>query len=98
MGVGEARQHATAAEVDAVGARQCAFVRTDAAGDPLACNRESSGGRQRRLHRPDDAVLDDHLNSVCRLDRTAREKHHLGPEGEKEESTCRPTGTWKAPT
>ncbi len=64
VGIGEARQHAAAAEVDAVGARQRGFVRADAAGDPLAGDRETAGRRERRLHRPDDAVLEDHLKEA----------------------------------
>jgi hypothetical protein len=64
VGVGQAREHAAAAEVDAVGARQRGFVRADAAGDPLTGDRESTRSRQRRLHRPDDAVLEDHLNKA----------------------------------
>ena len=36
----------------------------DAADDPIARDRERGGGRQRRVHRADDAVRDDHARSL----------------------------------
>ena len=39
-------------------------MRPDAAGDAIARDRECRGGRQRRVHRADDAVRDDHARSV----------------------------------
>ena len=62
--VGEAGQHATAAEVDDVRARQGGLVGADASRDPIACDRERAYGRQRRVHRANDAVLEDHARRL----------------------------------
>ena len=58
MGVVEARDDAAPAEVDALGARQGRLVRPDTADDPLARDRQRARQRERRLHRADDAVLE----------------------------------------
>ncbi len=100
--VGEGREDAAAAEVDAVRCRQRALVGADAADDPVARDREGRGGRQRRVHRPDDAVRDDHARSLdapfrsrsfgarcerrARYDRTLRSEGRLGVR----ESACAP--------
>ena len=60
VGVGEARQDAPPAEVDPLRAREGGLVRPDAAGDPVARDRERRGPRQRGIERADDAVLEDH--------------------------------------
>ena len=56
----EAGEDTATAQVDAVRAGQSGLVRADPAGDPIARDRERAGDGQRRLHRPDDAVLQDH--------------------------------------
>ena len=61
VGVGEARKHAAAAEVDPLRSRQRRLVRTHGARNPVAGDRERGRDRERRLHRPDDPVLEDHL-------------------------------------
>ena len=71
--VGEPRQDAAAAEVDALGARERRFVRADAARDPLARDRERRRLRQRRLHRAHDAVLENHTRILRRRDREPSE-------------------------
>jgi hypothetical protein len=58
--VAESRDDAAAAEVDALRPGQRRLVRSDAAGDPLARDRQAPHDRQRRLERADDAVLEDH--------------------------------------
>ena len=58
--VRESGQDAAAAQIDAFRARQCGLVRADAAGDPLAGDRQGGCLRERRLHRADDPVLEDH--------------------------------------
>ena len=55
--VREAGQYAAAAEVDDVGARQRRLVRADAAGDPLAGDRQGALDGHARVHRANDAVL-----------------------------------------
>jgi hypothetical protein len=62
--VGEAGEDAAPAEVDALGARERRLVRPDAAGDPVAGDRKRAGDWQRRIHRPDDAVLEDHVRRL----------------------------------
>jgi len=39
-------------------------ARADAAGDPLARDRERAGDGQRRVHRADDAVVEDHAATL----------------------------------
>ena len=63
VGVVEARQHTAAPEVDPVGARQSGLVGPDPARDPVACDRQCARDRKRRLHRPDDAALEDHVRN-----------------------------------
>ena len=58
--VGEAGQHAAAAEVDRLGARQRRLVHPDAARDPVACDPERGHGRQRRVERANRPVAEDH--------------------------------------
>ena len=58
--VAEAGENAAAAEVDTVRAGKRSLVRADAARDPVAGDRERPRDRQSRVHRPDDAVLEDH--------------------------------------
>ena len=58
--VREAGEHAAAAEVDDFGAGQRCLVRADAAGDSLAGDRERALHRHARIHRANDAVLEDH--------------------------------------
>ena len=58
--VSEAREDAPSAQVDHVRARQCDLVRSDAAGDVRSGDGQRSRRRERRVHRADDAVLEDH--------------------------------------
>ncbi len=58
--VGEAGQHAAAAEIDGFRRRERGLVRADSAGDPVARDRECARGRQRVIERADDAVFEDH--------------------------------------
>jgi hypothetical protein len=60
MRVGEGRQDAEPAEVDDIRARKRCFVHANAAGDIPARDRKCPRGGEGRLHRPDDAVLEDH--------------------------------------
>src|SRR5947207_12131305 len=60
MRVVEAGEDAAAAQIDDVGRRKCRLVHADAAGDPLAGERERTRNRHRRLERADDAVFEDH--------------------------------------
>jgi hypothetical protein len=60
VGVVEAGQDAAAAEVDDVGRGERRLVDADAARDPVAGDRERAPCRQGRVHRPDDAVLENH--------------------------------------
>ena len=62
--VAEAGEDAPPAEVDAVGAGERRLVGADPAGDAVACDRQGAGRRERRLHRPDDAVLEDHARNL----------------------------------
>ena len=62
--VGERRQDAAAPQVDAIRGGEGGLVRPDAAGDAIPGDRECRRGRQRRVHRADDAVRDDHARSV----------------------------------
>ena len=64
MRIGEGGEDAAAAEVDSLRCRQSALVGADAADDPIPRDREGRRGRQRRVHRPDDAVRDDHARSL----------------------------------
>ena len=63
--VGERRQHAAAGEVDPLGRRQRPLVGADAAGDERPRDRERTAGRQRRVERADDAVVEDHAGSTA---------------------------------
>src|SRR5262249_55484444 len=67
--VGEARDDAPSAEVDALGARERGLVRADATGDPVSGDRERARHRKRGIHRPHDAVLEDHAleNRLSRM-------------------------------
>ena len=56
--VGEGGEDAAAAEVDDLRARERRLVHADAAGDVRARDREGTRGRQRRIHRADDPVLE----------------------------------------
>jgi hypothetical protein len=58
--VGEAGQHAPAAEVDDLRGGERSLVHADAARDPVSGDRERACLRKRRVERPDDAVLQDH--------------------------------------
>jgi hypothetical protein len=60
VGVVEPRQHAPAADVDALGTDKRRLVGPDPAGDPLAGDRQRMRDGERRLHRPDDPVLENH--------------------------------------
>ena len=62
--LGVAGNDAASAEIDALGARQRRLVRPDAARELRACDRESARRRQGRLHRPDQAVFEDHGSQV----------------------------------
>ena len=62
--VREAGKHAAAAEIDDLRRRKRRLVRADAAGDPVAGDRERPRDRQRRVERPDDAVLEDHAGRI----------------------------------
>ena len=59
--VGEAGEDAPAAEVDPLRAGQRGLVRPDAAGNPVARDRERRRARQRGVERADDTVLEDHV-------------------------------------
>jgi len=76
--VGEPGQHAAPAEIHDLGARERPLVRADAAGHALACDRERSRTRQRRLHRPHDAVLEDHVTIIVRAVPELIDLQHLG--------------------
>ena len=58
--VGEAGKDAAAAEIDDIRTGQRQLVRPDATRHVRAGDRERAGPRQRRIHRADDAVLEDH--------------------------------------
>ena len=58
--VGEAGEDAAAAEVDDLRARARRLVDAHAAGDVRARDRERAARRERGIHRPDDAVLENH--------------------------------------
>ena len=60
MRVGEAGEDAAAAEIDDLRRCERGLVRADAAGDPVAGDRERPRDGQRRVERADDAVLEDH--------------------------------------
>ncbi len=62
--VAEAGEDAASAQVDAVGAGQRGLVGADPAGDAVASDRQGTGQRERRLHRPDDAVLQDQARNL----------------------------------
>ena len=64
VGVAEAGENAPPAQVDAIGAGQRGLVGADPAGDAVACDRQSAGQWERRLHRPDDAVLQDQAGNL----------------------------------
>src|SRR6476660_6953646 len=73
-------------------------MRADPAGDPLAGDREPAGRRQRRLHRPDDAVLENHCGEAY-ADLTGPPVPMIiwpSTAGQRRRA-WRPTGTWKAP-
>jgi hypothetical protein len=65
VGVAEAGEDAPPTEVDAVRAGQRGLVGADPAGDAAACDRQGAGQWERRLHRPDDAVLQDQARNLC---------------------------------
>src|SRR5262249_27083997 len=60
VGVVQAGEDDAAAQVDDVGRGERGLVHSDAARDPLACDRERPLRRQLRVHRADEAVLEDH--------------------------------------
>ena len=62
VGVIEAGQHAPSAEIDDLGAGQGGLVHADAAGDLVGSDGERPGARQERVHRADDAVVENHLD------------------------------------
>ena len=62
--VGEAGEDAPPAEVDDVGAGQRSLVRADAARDAVACDRQRALRRHARVHRANDAVLEDHVGDT----------------------------------
>ena len=62
--VREAREDAAAAEVHDLRRRERRLVSADAAGDPVACDRERPRDRQRGVECPDDAVLEDHAERI----------------------------------
>ena len=64
LGVAEAGEDAAPTEVDAVRARQRGLVGADPAGDSVACDRQGAGQWERRLHRPDDPVLQDQARNL----------------------------------
>jgi hypothetical protein len=61
--VGEAREDAATAEIDAVRACERGLVCADPARDELAGDRERACLRQRVVERADDAVLEDHVRN-----------------------------------
>ena len=58
--VAEPGQDAAAAEVDPIGRGERRLVRSDPARDPLAGDRNRPRDGNRRVHRPDRPVLEDH--------------------------------------
>jgi catechol 2,3-dioxygenase-like lactoylglutathione lyase family enzyme len=58
--VAETGHDAATAEVDAIRRSERGFVRSDPACDPLACDRDGPRDGNRRVHRPDRPVLEDH--------------------------------------
>jgi hypothetical protein len=64
VGVAEAGEDAPATEIDAVRAGQRGLVGADPAGDAVACDREGAGQWERRLHRSDNAVLQDQARNL----------------------------------
>ncbi len=66
MRIREPREDAASAEVDAVRPRECVFVRSLAARDPVTGDRERARDGRRRFERPDDAVLENHGRSLTR--------------------------------
>ena len=62
--VGEARKDAAAAEIDDIRTGKRQLVRPDPARHVRPGDRERSGRRQRRIHRADDAVLEDHARRL----------------------------------
>ena len=77
--VGEARQHAPAAEVDRLRAGERRLVHADAAGDAVTGDRERARLGQRRVEGANDAVLEDHAPSLeerCDCQREDGERHN----------------------
>ena len=64
VGVAEAGEDAPPAEVDAVRAGQRRLVGADPTGDAVARDRQGAGQWERRLHRSDDAVLQDQARNL----------------------------------
>ena len=63
----KSRQDAPAAEIDVIGRRKRLLVRPDAARDPIPGDRQRQHHRHRRVHRADDAVLENHGRTVGSL-------------------------------
>ena len=64
VGVVEPRQDAASAQVDPVRTGERGLVGADPPGDPVTGNGQCARDRQRRLHRPDHTVLEDHTLSL----------------------------------
>jgi hypothetical protein len=64
MGVGESGENAAAAQIDALRPGELALVRPDSARDLVARDRERTRRREGGVHRPDDAVLEDHQATI----------------------------------
>ena len=72
VGVGERREGTPTAQVHALGRRQRALVRSDAADDPLARDRQTAAAVGKRgIHGADDAVRQDHAPEPNRRARGA---------------------------
>ena len=59
--VGERGQDAAAAKIDVVGRGEGVLVRPHASDDAIAGDRQGAGRRERPVHRPYDAVREDHV-------------------------------------
>ena len=76
--VGESRYDAPSAEVDDLRRGERGLVRADAAGNPVARDRQRPGERQRPIERPDRPVLEDHARECSPCSTTSRPRLRSG--------------------
>src|SRR5689334_19466103 len=82
VGIGEAGDDDTTAEVDDLGRRERGLVNPDPAGDAVAREGERPLGWNLRVERPDEAVLEDHAAQCSTLPRHGRpERSRVQPPG-----------------